>query len=384
MRKQFMLAPDEVYLNAGTFSALPRPVYIALINLLEAAESNPTRGAAANNRGPLWESQRRVAEYFHAEPLDIIFHVNVTQALNQALFGLEWPAEGELLISDQEYGAIVYAARETARRCGLTVRTFKLPLRPQSAEEIQDAVVNALSGKTVGLVISHVTSTRGMVVPIEPIAEVLRGRDVRLIVDGAHGPGLLPLDFKTSQVDVYAGNLHKWFLGPKGTAFLYVRRELHDSMQPSVVGWGGVPADKGTITDQIPEMDYRFQYVFKAQGLRDACPFMALPATLRFRQQIGEDAIQRRINELVSYVRERLTQDAGLECISPPPAINAGLVCFRSPRAWSDIEANDRLYQQHRITAAIFDEPSIGSVLRVSPHIWNSFDDIDRLVAVMS
>ena len=384
IREHFMLAPDEVYLNAGTFSALPRSVYDELVNLIAQSEANPTRVAAANSRLPLWASQREMAGYFNADPKDIIFHVNVTQALNQALFGLEWPREGELLVSDQEYGAIVYAALEMARRRGLTVRSFALPLQPKSSEELCNAVEAALSDKTVGVLLSHITSSTGIVVPIEAIAKMLRQRGICFIVDGAHGPGLLPLDLEATQVDIYAGNLHKWFMGPKGTAFLYVTRSLHNTMQPSCVGWGSVLTDNEPIHDEYSGNDYRFQYVFRTQGLRDVSPFLALPATIRFRREIGEENIRRRIEELVAYARTRLTSDAGLQCVSPPGAMNAGLVCFRAPHEWCDAEANERLYQQHRITVAIFEMPDVGVIIRVSPHIWNNFDDIDRLVAALS
>lgn len=382
VRDAFMLARDEIYLNAGTFSALPRPVYDELIRILAEAEGNPTRLAAWNGRLPLWRAQQQIAAYLGADPDDIIFHSNVTQALNQALFGFDWETGGEFLASDQEYGAIVNAAREMVRRRGLVFREFPLPLQPAGPAELCNAVVAALSPRTVGVLLSHVTTGTGLVLPVTEIGARLRERGVRLIVDGAHGPGLLPLDLGASPIDCYGGNLHKWFIGPKGTAFLYVARHLQPQMQPTQVGWGGVPGDTGPFVNDHGGTAHRFQYIFKPPGLRDFAPFLALPATLEFRRRLGEAALQQRIAALVAYTRERLT-GLGLRCMSPPPPLQAGLIAFEPPPAWRDEDAAERLYRQSRITVAIFQVPPIGMVLRVSPHIWNDEGDIDRLVEAL-
>lgn len=375
-RQRFMLAADETYLNAGTFSALPRVVFDELTARLAAAELNPTRQAAGSGRVPLWEAQTQIARYVGAVPEDIVFHHNVTQALNQAFFGLPWRAGGEFLASDQEYGAVTNAAREMCRRRGLNFRKVQLPRQPKSSDELYDAVLRALMPDTVGVLLSHITCSTGILLPIERIATELRRRDIRFIVDGAHGPGLVPLQLAATDIDIYGGNLHKWFMGPKGTGFLYVARHLHSQMEPHIVGWGGTPHDTRPIHEPYAGTADRFPYVFRMQGLLDFAPFLALPATLRFRESLGETAIQQRITHLCRYVRKRL----GLKCLSPSPELQAGLVAFEPPPAWRGADAAERLYRDHKITVAIWPD---GSILRVSPHIWNSEADVDRLATAM-
>jgi len=380
-----MLAPDEIYLNAGTFSALPRPVYDALIRHIAEAEANPTRVAAANRLKPMWSAQADIAEYVGAPPEDILFHINVTHALNQALFGMRWPGRGEMLVSDLEYGAIVNAACEAARRSGLTVRRFALPRQPAGAEDLADAVLDAVSGDTVGLLISHVVSATGMVVPVERLAPRLRERGVRLVVDGAHGPGLVPLRLGETQIDFYGGNLHKWFMGPKGTAFLYVAPELHQQMQPQVVGWGGVELAPARFRAHDANGTRQpFQHVFQLQGLHDASPFLALKATLDFRAAVGEENILGRIAELAAYARQRLCGDLGLEAASPDRGISAGLVACRVPAPYKGRELAEELFRRHRITAVAWEEKPGVHMLRVSAHIWNSPAHIDRLAEAVA
>lgn len=382
-RRAFMLAPGEVYLNAGTFSALPCVVFQALVRELAAAEANPTRVAAANARAPMWSAQEAVARYLHADPCDILFRENVTQALNLALFSLPWKKGGEFLVSDHEYGAIVNAVREMARRSGLSVRVFPLPRDPADEDELCDAVLQALSSRTVGVLLSHVMTATGLVMPVTRLAKALRRRGVRLIVDGAHAPGLVPLRLADTEIDVYGGNLHKWFMGPKGTGFLYVNRRLHTLMEPVAVGWGGTPRDRQLRVDTLPAPADRFQYVFRMQGLRDCVPFLALKATLEFRRAVGEAAILRRIRELDRAVRDRLGGELGLECLSPRPRFQAGLLAFRPPPAWQREDASERLFQKHRITVPFWKEPAQGFVMRVSPHIWNTERDLDRLAKAL-
>jgi isopenicillin-N epimerase len=384
VRGQFMLAPDEVYLNAGTFSALPRPVWEELTQAIARAEANPTRLAAWNRGKPLWAAQAQIARYLAAAPEDIIFHINVTHALNQALFCLPWPRGGEFLVSDLEYGAIVNAAREVARRRRMRTRVFALPPRPGSDDEVIEAVLSALSPDTVGLLLSHVTTSTGLVTPVERLGAELRRRGVRFIVDGAHGPGLVPLDLGRSSVDAYGGNLHKWFMGPKGTAFLYVARDLQPTMRPHVVGWGGA-SQRPLPRDPAPDTgaSYPFQRVFQLQGLFDVSPFLALPATLDFRRSLGEERIRRRIAGLCGLVRERLGEGLGLECVSPPAALSAGLVTFHLPAGCQGGPLQEDLYARHRITVAAWQDRAGVEILRVSPHVWNVESDIDRLAAAL-
>jgi isopenicillin-N epimerase len=358
-------------------------VYQHLVDLIAQGEQNPTRIAASRKHLPLWQTQQRVAAYLGCDPADMVFHINVTQALNQAMFCYQWRGGGELLISHREYPSVVRAAREMARRQGMTIRHFTLPTDPVGEDQLVDAVVSQVMAKTVVVLVSHVTCGAGMVMPVERIASELRRREVISIVDGAHAPGLLPLRLGETDIDFYGGNLHKWFMGPKGTGFLYVARKHQDRMQPQIIGFGGTMEDAGPMEDVLPGVTTRFPYVFRHQGLRDLSPFMALDSTLAFRQSIGEQAILDRIRELNGYARSRLAEEVGLRMASPAPGLHAGLLAVVPPPAWADADARERLYQEHRITVPIWEQPEVGPMMRVSPHIWNDESDIERLVDVM-
>jgi len=391
VRRQFLLPPGEVYLNAGTMSALPRPVYERQIALMASAERNPTLIGAMRGKRPLWEVHRRLGDYLGVAPRDLVLHFNVTHALNQALACLPWPRGGEILASDLEYGSIGMAARATCLRCGMAFRRFEMPPRPDTEEAMVRAVVDALSPRTAGVILSHVTCDNGLVTPVARIAAALRERGVRFIVDGAHAVGLVPLRLGETDIALYAGHLHTWFLGPRGTAFLYVARHLQERMAPHIVGFGGAPGVEPSRPEGSAPEEGDFPGMFRLQGTLDWSAFHAIPAALAFREEIGEARIRARIAELDAYARRRLEGDLGLTSLSPRPEFHAGLLAFELPqeagRAFRPTHVPHGLAAQFHertgITIAIGGTPGERMRIRVSPHIWNSEEDLDRLCAAL-
>ena len=390
VKAEFMLPEGEVYLNAGTLSALPRCVYEKQTTLMRSAEANPTLVAMRRGKRPIWDALERAAAYLGADPRDVVFNFNVTLAVNQALACLPWERGDEIVMSSLEYPSTVNAARATAHRHGLELRTFDLPVQPASAQEMVDAVLGALGPKTRCVVLSHVTTGNGLVTPVELIAPRLRERGVRFVVDGAHAIGLLPVRLGETAIDLYAGNFHKWTMGPRGTGFLYVAREVQPTLYPHVVGLGGLPGD-GPNTEWHGPPDHPFSAIYRPQGTLGFSAFLAVPEALAFRERIGEEAIRGRVRDLVATARRRLGDDLGLACLSPKPELNAGLIRFELPEPWAEATMdlgwprNASWFHERSggITLAIGGETT-QPTFRVSPHIWILEEDIDRLAEVLS
>ncbi|MCZ7645555.1 MAG: aminotransferase class V-fold PLP-dependent enzyme [Planctomycetota bacterium] len=377
IRADFMLAPGEIYLNNGTWSALPRPVFEAQVEWMKSAEANPTRVGAARGGEALWRVHGLLAAYLSCAPADLVFHVNVTQALNQALFSYPWKSGGEFLIGSREYGALVNASKEAARRHGLRVRMLEVPAQPACEDELVAGILAQVGGEARGALLSHVTTGEGLVLPVARLAKEFRARGTILVVDGAHAPGLVPVELGNADIDFYGGNLHKWFLGPKGAGFLYVKQERQGVLEPRAVGWGGTPRD--AVPDAQRFGGARFPHVFRIQGLHDFSAFLALEAALRYRASLGEERIRARVAELVAHARGRLCGELGLKDHSPKGALHAGLLSVQLPEAWRGRDAGARLYERNKITVACWPMPQGGPLVRVSPGICNSEDDLDTL-----
>ena len=168
-------------------------------------------------------------------PEDFGFVGNATDGVNAVLRSMDLRAGDELLTTDHVYHAIRQAMRYVAGRAGATVRELPVPLPVESADQIANAVLAGLSPRTRLLVIDHVTSPTALVFPIERIIAGSAERGVDVLVDGAHAPGMLPLDVGRLGAAYYAGNLHKWVCAPKGSAFLWARPDLQANVHPLVI-----------------------------------------------------------------------------------------------------------------------------------------------------
>ncbi|HUV39953.1 MAG TPA: aminotransferase class V-fold PLP-dependent enzyme, partial [Planctomycetota bacterium] len=201
VRRRFTLPDDEIYLNSGSLSSIPRCTLEAQVEALRRSERNPAVENVLN-----WAredaARARIARYVGARPDELVFFSNVTIALNALIRGLPLDG-GEAILSDQEYTSCINALRFVAERRNMTVRQFPMPLTPAEPDEVVRSVLSALGKDTRLVYLSHIVYGTGMVVPVASIARELASRGVLLAVDGAHAPGQVPLDLGTMPVSAY-------------------------------------------------------------------------------------------------------------------------------------------------------------------------------------
>ena len=387
-RQQFSLDPDLIYLNSGTFSISPNSVLHAQGTYERDFERNPTQ-ALISAWGRLWMLQKQLAEFFHTAPENLFLRPNVTSALNDFILSIPLPKNAELLVTDLEYGAIVNLCRFRAERDRLTLRAICLNTPaandPDPKQNLVDQILRQLSSKSALLMLSHVTTGTGLIVPIAELSAELRRRGVLLVVDGAHGPGALPLDFRLlTELDFYGGNLHKWFLGPKGTAFGWVNPRHHEALVPRFAGWTTYEPTVASFRDFAPD------HVFARRMLHSACqnfgPYFALEATLSFWKQSGEASVFSELKRLQARLEELLRDQMGWETISPlHPELRGPLLSYALPELSMTEAATlfEDLLAKHNLQVGI---PTVKGIpcLRFSPHIYNTENELERAVKIIS
>ncbi len=220
LRTQFLNAPDQIYLNTGSWGVMPRPVHDAYLARLRELELNPTR-----NRGPLREQQAEarstLSEFMNIQGEDVAFLPNVTAAINLVINGLDWEEGDEILTTDQEYGAILNCLHNAATRWKVRVVSAEIPIPPTCPDDILNPIGASFTPRTKLVVCSHITTRTGIITPIAEISKLAHEKGALAAFDGAHGPGMIPLDIEASGADFYGGNCHKWLCSPKGVGFLY-------------------------------------------------------------------------------------------------------------------------------------------------------------------
>ncbi len=271
--RHFSLDPNVTYLNHGAFGACPLVVQAAQREFRDRLERNPVHFFIRELEGLLDRTREILGPFLGAKPDDLAFVPNATAGVNTVLSALELEAGSEILINDHTYPACRNAVQYWAARHSLVVRTAELPFPASAASTLRDAILEQVSARTKLVLVDHVTSPSGMVMPVQELVSTLAARGVDTLVDGAHGPGMLPLQLETLGAAYYTGNLHKWCCAPKGAAFLWVRRDKQAAIHPLVIshGWAAPRADRS-----------RFLLEFDWPGTLDASAVLSVPSALEF------------------------------------------------------------------------------------------------------
>jgi isopenicillin-N epimerase len=220
----------------------------------------------------LSEARRPLASFLGADLQDMAWVENSTFAMNWVAWSLELEPGSEILLNDHEYGAVWRTWKVVAAQRGWKLRQAQLSL-DQPALDLQAA----LADSTQVVVLSHITSPTAQLFPIAEMAQPLRSRGIRVVVDGAHAPGQVDLDLGRLGVDFYMGNFHKWLWAPKGSAFLWVAPERQQELRPLIVSWA--------VDSPVPLEEPEWLAHLHQQATRDVTPFLATPAGLQYQRR---------------------------------------------------------------------------------------------------
>lgn len=377
--ESFLCDPEQIYLNTGSWGVLARSTYEALIGAIRELELNPT----ANRRRLLEgvrEARALLGRLVGAPAEDLAFLPNVTVAINTVVNGLAWRQGDEILASDQEYGAINHCLHNATQRWGVTVRRAEVPIPPKCPADVTDAFAAAITDRTRLVFCSHVTTGTGLIAPIEALADLAHAHGALIVIDGAHGPGQVPLDLLSYGCDFYGGNCHKWLCSPKGVGFLYAAPAVQERIKHLVVGWGysvdGIGQDE---TGRPTIKDRPYMWGIEEWGTVSRPLQIATGEAIRFQMDIGPERIAARGRQLAGYLRSRMAKFDWAELVSPTHPEMTGSISTFKLGGFGEMDLREALAQRYRITAAGRLHLPDHSI-RVSTHIYNTFAEIDRLV----
>ncbi len=267
------LDPDCIYLNHGSFGACPRPVLQAQQRLRDRMESQPVRFLFREFE-ERWDKARcELAAFVNCDPSDLVAVPNATVGVNTVLRSLKLRKDDEILVTNHEYNACRNAVDAVAAQAGATVVIAPIPFPLQSADEALQAIFAGLSSRTRLVLVDHVTSQTALVLPVARLIWELKKHHIETLVDGAHAPGMVPVDLRALGAAYYAGNCHKWLCAPKGAGFLFVRRDQQEEVHPLAISHGA----NSTRSDRS-----RFQLEFAWTGTFDPTPFLCVPDAIAF------------------------------------------------------------------------------------------------------
>jgi isopenicillin-N epimerase len=380
------LDPGVRFLNHGSFGACPRAVLEAQSRLQAELEREPVQFMARRLPSYLDEARESLASFVGAAASDLVFVPNATTGVNAVLRSLTFEPGDELLVTNHGYNACSNAARFVCERAGAETKVAEIPFPLQSEQQVLDAILAAVTPKTRLALIDHITSPTGLVLPIARIVRELRERGVETLVDGAHGPGMLELNLDEIGAAYYTGNCHKWLCTPKGSGLLHVRRDLQDSVRPTVISHGA----------NSPRADRsRFQVEFDWVGTTDPSALLVIPTAIEYLGGLidgGWPAIWDRHKRQALAARELLCSALDVPEPSPPDMI-AALASVPLPPGDPDAPAGvwdldpmqQVLFEAHAIEVPIMAWPAPPArVLRVSAQLYNTLQPYRDLAQILA
>ena len=305
------LDPDIAFLNHGSFGAAPRPVLAAQQAWRDRMEHEPVRFFSHDLEPAMDRARAALGAFAGADPDDLAFVPNATAGTNTILRSLRFGPGDELLTTDHAYNAAKNAMEYVAERDGARVVIAPVAFPGTSPASVMEAVLGAATGRTRLAVIDHVTSATALVFPIERLVAELTARGIETLVDGAHAPGQMQLDVPALGATYYTANLHKWVCAPKGSGFIWVRRDRQPAIRPLAISHGANSPRPGRS---------RFRAEFDWTGTADPSAYLAVVDAIRFGEELlpgGWEALRQRNHALAIAGRDRLC--AALEVEPPAP-----------------------------------------------------------------
>ena len=377
LKSKFLLDPEITFLNHGSYGSCPKPVFEVYQKYQTDLESHPIKFMQEDVYKLLEISRESLSHYVNCDKDDLIFVTNPTQAVGTVIHNILINSNDEVLSTNLEYGSCDRMWTYDADQKGYKYIQAEINLPIEDKETFLNQFWSYASSQTKYVFISQITSTTGMILPIPEIVAEAKKRGIKTIIDGAHVPAHIPLDIKELDPDYYTGALHKWLCCPKGSSFLYVKKEKQDGIQPMLKSWGwGEEYEEFKSSVQLHSPS-RFINVFQWQGTNDMSPFFTIPEAIQFQEEHDWDSVRSRSINMVIEARNRINEITKLPKICPDNWLGQmATILFPID---DTVAFKKTLYNDYQIEMPVMRHIE-HTAFRISIQGYNTQADIDHLI----
>ena len=368
VRARFLMPADLAFINAANLCPTSLPVVEALEKNTRFLDGNPSSASRATLQASREEARRLVAAFLRVTPEEIVITRNTSEANNLVSSGLSLGPNDEVIVFADNHPSNLNAWREKSKRFGFAI--VEVPVvNPHPGPAVYvEAFTKAITPRTRVIAVTHVTNTIGDMLPVADLCRLAHERGIFALVDGAQSFGVIDVNLAEMRPHFYSGSVHKWPCGPKEMGLLYIAREVQDRIAPSIVSlYGGAVGISRT---------------HEAFGQRDEAALATLGAAVKFQDEIGRAAIEKRSRELASHLAAELQKVNGVTLWTVPDPARFGAIVVFKPAALDPRRFVTALYEKDRIVCATGGLPTRPGV-RLSPHFYNTMEEMDRTVAAV-
>jgi isopenicillin-N epimerase len=373
LKEQFLLDPNVVFLNHGSFGATPKPVFDIYQAWQRELERQPVEFLGRCATELLAGSRAVLADYLGTQRDNLVYVTNATVGVNIVAHSLRLGPGDEVLATDHEYGACDRTWRFLAQKQGFSYNNQPISVPLTTEEDFIEQFWHGITPRTRLIFISHITSPTANIFPIDEVCRLARARGLLTLVDGAHAPGQIPLNLEKIGADFYTGNLHKWLSSPKGAGFLYARPEVQALLEPLIVSWGWQSEMPGPS---------QFLDQHEWQGTRDLAAFLSVPAAIQFQKENDWKEVREACHALAVEAESRICALTGRPSLYPDDTWFAQMLSARLPAKTDIVALKSRLYEGFRVEVPLM-EWNGHKLIRVSVQGYNIHQDIDRLLLAL-
>lgn len=368
-KSKFMLDPEIVYLNHGSFGACPKNIFNSLIKYQKLLEFEPVKHLAHDVFEYLEKSRESLGNYINCNKDDVVFSPNPSTALNTVIRSLDLNDGDEILTTNHEYGALDKTWKYICKKTGAKYIQKIIPLPLESKEDFINNFAEGITKKTKVIFLSHITSPTALIFPVKEICKIAREKNILSIIDGAHAPAQINLDISDINPDIYVGACHKWMCSPKGVSFLFSKKEYQNKIDPLVISWGYEP--EKINNNQF--IDYH-----QWQGTRDMSAFLTIPETINFLEKNNWREVTKECYKINLWAKKEINSLLNKEALSTDEF--NGQMCsfyYKSKKDLNDF--NIKFYLKYKIQLP-FIEWNDKTLFRISIQAYNSKNDINVLL----
>jgi isopenicillin-N epimerase len=373
LKSQFLLDPEIAFLNFGSFGACPRPVFETYQNWQLLLEREPVQFISVNGPSNLKNALVALADYIYCAPEDVVFITNPSYGLNIVAKSLQLKPGDEILSTSLEYGASDITWEHICKRSGAKYIKADIQLPVTTKEQVIERVVSRITSKTKLLFISHITSSTALKLPAVEICDIARRKGVMTFIDGAHAAGHIPLNVSETNADIYTGACHKWMMAPKGSSFLFIKKDFQKLFDPLMLSWGFKP--------EVSSPSF-FAEWHLGQGTRDFSAFLTVPAAIDFMRKNEWRKVSEACHESTLLYAARFCEVLKQEPLAPLTSDFIGQMFSLPVRTTKPEELQKLLFEKYKVEIPVMRHGD-KIFMRYSVNAFNTAEDLGRLFAAL-
>ena len=364
--KAFGFSNNKVPMNAANLCPMPTAINKSIDSFSDDLDFDMSGQNRARIMAIKEVARNGIGKQLNISPDDIAIVRNTSEANNIVAQGISLQAGDEILLWDQNHPSNDVSWSVRAKRSNCKIKHINIPIKTQDIDEVVNLFLERITKKTKVVSFTHISNISGFRLPAQEICQAIKAkhRQIHIHVDGAQTWGLMNVDLNAIGCDSFSGSSHKWYMGPREIGLLVVRQESINRIWPGIVsiGWGNAA-----------ETNAKGARKFEAFGQRNDAALAALSETVNFHSSITPLGVEKRATKIANYLRQSLI-DIDVNFVSSHhPNFTSNVIILKAPQE-NRRQLLDNVLKDSGVILA-----GTGG-LRLSPHIYNTVNHVDRVV----